>query len=284
MRSALLAIILLTASLSHSRAQSISGFDAKTNEDDPFEHKSYFMYGINYLSNNVYLGRKDSAVVPYISPYIGYHDKSGFYAKGLLSYSPGKANGRFDVATLEAGYDHSFGNFNAGVNADKFFYNKNSKSIRANTKGGIGVDGQYNNDLIEPQATFDVNFNKSSTDYVAGFLLDHNFEFLEKRFQITPIIAMNAGTQNYYDEYFKARIAKADKKAKVKKAIDKAGDFNVLDYEISIKTTLSVNKWLFTLIPAYAIPVNAASITLPNKVVTESLSNSFYCEVDICHR
>ena len=119
-------------------------------DDDPYEKITYFMFGLNYLSNNVYLGRHDSTVIPYYSPYIGYHFKNGFYAKGMASFTP--VNGtHLDLATLEVGYDHSFGDhFNGGVNAERFYYNKNSTSVRANTKGDIGCYGQLTNVWLEP--------------------------------------------------------------------------------------------------------------------------------------
>ena len=274
-------IVLLLFTLAGNAQAILNNGD---DDDDPYEHVSYFMYGLNYLSNNVYLGRKDSVAIPYYNPYIGYHLKNGLYAKGMASFT--NTNGtHMDLATLEAGYDHSFGDhFNAGINLDKYYYNKNSRSIRANTKGGAGINGQYTNDWIEPQVNFDANFNKNSTDYVTNFMLDHDFKLADGTLHIIPEAAVNIGTKHYYDEYFLANFTRADKKQKIKKAVANAGKYQVADYEFSLKTTYRVSKWLFTLIPTYAIPVNPAVVTLPNRTVTEKLSNSFYVELDICHR
>ena len=261
---------------------------ADNDDDDPYEHVSYFMFGMNYLSNNVYLGRKDSTRLPYVSPYIGYHNKTGLFIKTMASYAPTKKI--IDLVTIEAGYDHSFGeHINAGVNVDRFFYNKNSLSIRSNTKGCAGIFGQYSNNWIEPQITFDANFNKKSTDYVLNFQLDHNFCLANNTLNIIPTAAMNSGTQHYYDEYFVTRLTKNDKTVKVKKVVANANKFNPLDYEFSTKVTYRITKWLFTLIPTYAIPVSPAQITLPatknlpERTYHEKLSNSFYVELDICH-
>ena len=252
--------------------------------DDPYEHASYLMYGLNYLSNNVYLGRKDSLVIPYYNPYIGYHFDNGLYAKGMLSFTPAK-NRHLDLTTIEAGYEHSFGeHINGGINVDKLFYNKNSTNIKANTSGYAGIYAQYSNDIIEPQIAFDASFNKKSTDFVMNITLDHNFKFINNKLNIIPIVAMNMGTQHYYDEYFLARFVKNDKAVKLKKAVAGASQFKALDYELSIKSTYMAGKWLFTLIPTYSIPLNPAVITLPKKTLTETLTNSFYVELDICHR
>jgi len=253
-------------------------------EDDPYEHKSYFMYGLNYLSNNVYLGRKDTVVIPYYSPYVGYHLKNGLYAKGMLSFTPAKGT-HLDLTTLEIGYDHSFGDhFNGGINLDKLYYNKNSLNIRSSTKGYGGIYGQYSNDWVEPQLSFDINKNKNSTDYVTNFTLDHDFKLPDGKSHIIPLMATNIGTQHYYDEYFITRLTKKDKTVKVKKVVADPGKYKPMDYEFSVKTTLMASKWLFMLMPTYAVPVNPAVVTLPNRIVTEKLSNSFYIELDICHR
>jgi hypothetical protein len=264
-----------------ANAQRVTGTDGEE-QDDPYEKLSYFMYGLNYLSNNVYLGRKDTTVLPYISPYIGYHHKSGLYTKVMASYAPTKS--LVDLVTIEAGYEHSFGDhFNTGINVDKFFYNKKTTSIRGNTKGSAGIYGQYSNDWIEPQASFNLDFNKK-TDFALNLQLDHDFKLVNNTMDIVPGIAMNAGTQHYYDEYFINRLAKKDKALKLKNALADAGKFKTLDYELSLKATYRITKWLFTLTPVYAIPVSPATITFPRQTFTEKLSNTFYIELDICHR
>src|SRR5436305_9021637 len=41
--------------------------------------KSHFDGGISYLNNDVYLGRKDSSLLPYYIPVLSYYHKSGLY-------------------------------------------------------------------------------------------------------------------------------------------------------------------------------------------------------------
>ena len=253
-------------------------------DDDPFDSKSFFMSGFNYLSNNVYLGRKDTLVIPYYSPYVGYHFSSGFYAKGMVSYTS-TGGGHIDLTTIEAGYDHSFTDYlNGGINLDKFFYNKNSLSIRANTRGSGGIYAQFNNKILEPQVTFDIDINGQSKDYVARLVLDHDFKLADNSLHIIPTFGFSSGTQNYYDEYFVNRLNKKDKKNKIKSVITDPSKMVPLVYEFSIKGTYMVNKWLFSLIPTYSLPLSPATITINKKTSTEKLSNSFFIELDICHR
>jgi hypothetical protein len=282
MRVHICCVIALFLSLPLMAQQALPDIDEDGN--DPYEQLSYFCYGFNYLSNNVYLGRKDTSVIPYYSPYIGYHLKDGLYAKALVSFTSDNGT-HADLATLEAGWEHTFNeHFIAAINADRFIYNKNSLSIRANTKGSVGAGGQYTNDYIEPTLYVDVDFNNKSTDYVTSFMLDHDFQLADKKLNIFPAVLVNIGTQRYLDEYYVTRINKKEK-TKLKKVLANANRFVPLDYELSVKTTYMTPRWLFTLIPTYAIPVNAATLTLPgNHIVTEHISNTFYLELDICHR
>lgn len=262
-------------------AQRVTGTDPDS-EDDPYDTKSYFMFGANYLSNNVYLGRKDTADIPYISPYIGYHHKTGIYAKVLASDAPSQK--LVDLVTLEAGYDHTFGeHIDFGVSADKYFYNKNTSSIRGNTKWSTSIYGQYSNDWLEPQVCFSMDFNKK-TDYILQLQVDHDFKFADNTLHIIPAVSVFSGTQHYYDEYFVNKLTMKDKSLHLRQVLADAGKFKTLDYEISMKVTYRISKWLFTLIPTYAIPVNATTITFPKQTFTEQLSNTFYVELDVCHR
>lgn len=264
-----------------------SSIVSNDDDDDPFYKKGYFMAGVNYLSDNTYLGRKDTLAIPYYSPYIGYHLKNGLYAKAMTSFTStdGWHN---DLTTFEAGWDHSFGDFNAGINAEKFYYNKNSLSVRSSTDAGIGVDAQYNNDALEPQVIFDLNFNKSgSLDKVLGLALDHNFDFMDHTLNIAPAVIINSGTQHYYDDFYINRLKKQDKthNKKFSNIVANADKLQTLDYEFRVKTTYRRGHWFYTFIPTYAIPTNPATINLSKKQhFTEKITNSFYVELDVCHR
>lgn len=277
-------LLLLSTPLHAQRMTNTYNDNDADDNGDPYEHRTYFMTGMEYLSNNVYLGRKDSIAIPYYSPYIGYHWASGLYCKGMVSYTTAK-NGRIDLATLEGGYDHNFGdNFTAGFSADKFFYNKNSTSIRSATKGGAGIYGQYNNDYIEPQLSFDVNVNSHSTDYVLAFNLDHDFGMAHNTVHVIPMAGVALGTQHYYDEYFIARLNKLAKKDKVKSVVENPDQLVPLVYELSTQGTYRVGKWLIGLQPTYAIPLSPATVTINKKTYQEKLSNSFYVAINVCLR
>jgi len=53
--------------------------DTSTPAKTAVPKKSYFSATVSFLSNSVYNGRKDSVATPYLTPMLGYYDKSGFF-------------------------------------------------------------------------------------------------------------------------------------------------------------------------------------------------------------
>ena len=279
-----LVLVLSVLFLAHSYGQGGLYYLENEYNEDPFDELTYYAAGFNYLSNNVYLGRKDSTRLPYLSPYIGYNLHNGLYARATISYAPVKKTGHFDVLTLEAGYDHSFGkHVLTGISIEKYFYYKKSPGIRASTKDNISLYCMYKNETIEPQFTFAVNQGKSS-DVVTGLSFDHNFRFVDNTLNVFPTVAFNMGSQHYYNDYFMAKLLKKDINLPEYEVVNDAGGIKPLDIEFSAKTTYRTTSWLFTLVPTYAVPLSAASIRLPNRTLTEKLSSSFYVSLDICYR
>ena len=68
------------------------------------EKKSYVLTDISFVSDAVFMGRKDSISAPYLLPSIGYYDASGFYADASLSYLTHSEESRVDLFLLTAGY------------------------------------------------------------------------------------------------------------------------------------------------------------------------------------
>ncbi len=100
-------------------------------DDNPERKKSYFKFSISYLSNAVYYGRKDSFALPYIIPSVSYHNKSGLYLEGSLSYFTSPGQSQIDAGDITAGYDFSSKNekLSGSVYASKFFTSRSSYSV-----------------------------------------------------------------------------------------------------------------------------------------------------------
>ena len=65
--------------------------------------KSGLTVGLKYLSNNVYLGRIDSANIMYLVPTIGYTHKSWLHIAASLSYQLDAGINKIDAIALEKG-------------------------------------------------------------------------------------------------------------------------------------------------------------------------------------
>ena len=282
-----LALLLICSAIPGLHAQGGGLYYQKHEyEEDPYDELTYLQTGVNYLSDNVYLGRKDSAKLPYISPYVGYHLHSGLYFKGTVSYNPAKKTGHFDLATIEAGYDRTFGtedNILAGGYINKNFYYKNSKGIKAAIKESGGIYCERKDGIIEPQISIDVNYGKRA-DYVAGLMLDHHFRLADSKLDVIPAFTFYAGSEYFYEQYIINRLKKFDKTLVIDRALDNPGSIKPLDVDLNCKVAYRTGGWLFTMIPTYAIPMGAATIHLPNRVIQEKLTNSFYLELDVCYR
>ena len=121
---------------------------------------SYFRVDASYLSNYVYNGRQDSLKTPYLTPTIGYYDKSGFWVSGSLSYLANSTESRIDLYSLDIGYDFDIAeNFSCSVYGDKSFYNDASQAINSAVKGSIGSIVSYDLGFLQVNAVVDILFS-----------------------------------------------------------------------------------------------------------------------------
>jgi hypothetical protein len=251
--------------------------------------KSYFKFSLSYLTNSVYLGRKDSLAVPYITPEISYHDKSGFYIAGSLSYLAG-TGAQVDEGSVTAGFEFNSRNekFSGDVYAAKYFVSSSSYSVREEVKGAAGGSLDYNTGPITLNSGIDLAFS-TKTDVVLDLGLSHQFEFgNNKNWSITPSTFLNAGTQNFYESYFTNRKYSQRRRRRVQNTnpvnvIVKHKSFSVLDYEISLPVDYAAHKWGVFITPTFSIPENGFSYSLNNGATyrSENLSNSFYTEFGV---
>jgi hypothetical protein len=252
--------------------------------------KSHFETGISYLNNDVYLGRKDSSVLPYFIPVLSYYDKSGLYFSAYVNYLKNSEESRIDLVTLEAGYIFSSGNYDGQVNVSKFFYNSQSTNVASEIQAAVGFQNGYDFGIIKPSLEVNLNFG-SKIDYMGSFSLQHSYSGFQNKLEFTPTITVNGGTQNFYDSYYKnKRYSNSKGKGQnggaiVTGSLADPASFKLLDYEASVPFSYTMKKLVINFTPTYAVPLNPATINIntkqtggssSNKTETENLSNSFY--------
>jgi len=257
--------------------------------------KSYFQASLTYENDNVYLGRKDSTAIPYLTPALGYYHKSGLYLQVSLGYLNEGSSSRIDEFSIEGGYVISKGNYDGQFNATKYYYSSLSTNINSEISGSLAFDNGYDLGLVRPSLNGTLNFGKK-TDYILGFGIDHSFQAIDEKLEIDPKIAVNGGTQNFYNDYYKNRRYTVKRKgqkpivgvAKVSGEVLNPDVFKILDYEGSVSLNYVVGKFTFNLTPTYAVPVNPSTIAITetlqsgivlNKTHSEKLSNTLYWTV-----
>jgi len=265
---------------------------------DSTRTRSYFEAGMNYQSNNVYLGRKDSMTLPYFIPTISYYHRSGFYISASAAWLSSSTASRIDEFTLEAGYTFSAGNYSGDLTASKYFYSSQSTSVTSEIKGALSYQSSYEFGFIRPTFAGVLSFG-NKTDFEGSFGLEHSFALCQGKLEITPIFQANASTLNYYSNYYKTRrFARKGKKAvtgtvAITGTVANPSEFRILDYEPSLLVTFKTSKFKFSFTPTYAIPVNPAEIdlhyvystgTTADKKNTEKIGNSFFWTLGMNYR
>lgn len=89
----------------------VAQYDKSSSKKKNNDKVSYGLISINYISDAVFMGRKDSISAPYLYPSILYHHKSGLYAKGSFSYLTKANESRIDLFLITAGIDFSVNDF-----------------------------------------------------------------------------------------------------------------------------------------------------------------------------
>ncbi|HET7003598.1 MAG TPA: hypothetical protein VFI33_19890 [Puia sp.] len=258
--------------------------------------KSHFEGGISYLNNDVYLGRKDSSVLPYFIPVLSYYHKSGLYFSVYLNYLKNSEESRIDLITLEAGYTFNSGNYDGQINVSKFVYNSQSTNVASEIQATVGYQNGFDVGFIKPTLEINLNFG-SKIDYLGSFGLQHSYFGLHNKLEFTPTFTINGGTQNYYDSYYKNKRYSNSAKQKgqsggttVIGSVVNPSSFRILDYEASVPFSYTINNLVINFTPTYAVPLNPATINIntkqsngssSNKTETENLSNSFYWSAGI---
>ncbi len=273
--------------------------------------KSFFKLNVNYLSNSVYSGRKDSATVPYLRSSIGYFDKSGFYiSSGVALLASVTEPARIDMVNIDAGYNFSLKKLDAGVSVSKFFYNNASFAVGSELKGLVGVYAGYNFGIVSVNAGGDLLFS-NNTDINANIGLSHEFETGKEnnKWTFNPAAQLNAGTQYFNEAFYEFRkftFATSNSgsgsnnshgKRKGHSNTNNSGSsssttttaktltfndgnrFTILDYEFSVPVNYDAKHWGLFAVPVVAVPVNPASYAVDNIAKKEILTTSFFVEI-----
>lgn len=243
---------------------------------------------LQYTSDWIYAGRKDSLPAPYITPSILYAHHSGFFAKVFLSYLT--SENRIDLWGVGAGYRMNKGNLYWGIGGELRMFNIGSYAIQSSVSSMVYTYLSY--DLPWIETTVDVNGLFGDTDDIlAGLELGKTFFLADNKFSIYPNVYGLWGTQQYFNEYYNYKSSTQRLKrgqggntpppAIAYAVMEESTKFKFLSADLGITLKYRLNNLTFHFIPSYAIPFNAATFNTENVISKENIKNSFYYNVGI---
>ena len=310
MRKNLLIQILVTAALTIFSQTLFSQADKKIvnieTEQKSEPTASYFRFNASYISNSVYLGRRDSLTLPYFTPSLTYYNKSGFNASLSLGYLNSSTEKRVDYFSVDLGYDFKIAEkLSASIYANKIFNNDNSSRVNGDIKGTLGTSLNYDLDAIQWSAGMSAMFD-NKTDILIFSSINHPFYFGEddKQWTISPLALVNFSTLHFYEGYTSRDFGKRNFGSGPSIASATAtttvnnNKLTLMNYEFSLPISYDSRNFGVYLTPTYSIPQNAIKtqttldITYKNGTKTSNtfnstpysernLSNNFYVEAGV---
>lgn len=284
--------------LKDTTAQKTDTSKTKADADSTAPARSHLQMNVTYQSNNVSNGRKDSSVIPLVTPEISYVFKSGFEIDLSVGYNVHEPSPQVNQYTLAGSYTFNPGNYSGTATLSGFIYNKLSGSVTSEQKGSLAYSNSYTLPFIQPGINFTWTFGNHLPDYQISPNLQQQFNI--GNLSITPTFTMNAATQNSYNSYYQSRrfsIPRNDGKPPLDPSITISGEvlnadqFQILDYELSCPVSYVAGKWTFSFTPTYAMPVHPADIkaTITSNNMSrsftykETLPNTFYWSVEVLY-
>ncbi|GGK45781.1 MULTISPECIES: hypothetical protein [Flavobacteriaceae] len=255
--------------------------------------KSYVSTAINYISDAVFMGRKDSIAAPYLYPSIAYHHKSGFYGKGSFSYLTQPDESRIDLYLFTAGFDFKKNKLSGDFSATKYFFNNASYNVISEVTADISASLSYDFKILNLTVNAS-NYlsNNENSDLFLSSEISHDFLTSNNKFQISPTAGIYLGSQNFYDAYYiNSRIR--DRKNNdpenttqtvIETVIEESESFNLMAIEVSLPMWYSKNSITASFLPVLVFPQHEASILNDDTVVKEELENVFYWMVGLSYR
>ncbi len=243
---------------------------------------------LQYTSDWVYAGRKDSLPLPYLTPSILYAHHSGFFVKGFLSYLSSEK--RIDLWGVGAGYRMNKGNLYWGIGGEFRIFNDSSYAIQSSVSAMAYTYMGY--DLPWLETIIDVNgFFGDTGDILLGLELGKTFFLADNKFSIYPNAYGLWGTQRYYSEYYTYKSTTQRQKQGqggnnpppviAKSVMEESTKFKFLSVDLGIAFRYRLNNLTFHFLPYYTFPFNAATFNTNNTISKENLKNTFYYNVGI---
>ncbi|CAM3655316.1 hypothetical protein FLGE108171_08605 [Flavobacterium gelidilacus] len=257
--------------------------------------KSYILTDVSFQNDAVFMGRNDSITAPYLVPSIGYYDASGFFADASLSYLTKSNENRVDLFLFTAGYRFESKKFSGYVSGTKYFFNDISYNIQSEIVADVSAIISYDLNIIKTSLTASTYFNKNSNpDFFVGAHLVKEIHTRDESFEIIPTLSLYAGSQYFYEEYYKYNKTGNNQIAGngsgqnqqvefVVIDINEVNKFNLLSIELSMPINYYYKSFIISITPQLAFPQSNATFTTEDAVFKENLKDVFYWSAGISY-
>ncbi|MEK6477861.1 hypothetical protein WJR50_10015 [Catalinimonas sp. 4WD22] len=254
---------------------------------------SYAILSIRYVSDAVFMGRKDSVAAPYLIPQLSYFHRTGLYVSGSFSYLTAEDERRIDLYLLSAGYQLQKSSWSAGLAVTQYFFNDQSYTIKSQFNTDLSAYLGYDLYVLEVYVDGSLYFTANeSPDLILGTELSRTFYALERRLQLTPKVYLNMGTQYYYEAYYQnvRQQRRGNQNGKGHgsgnpnssvASIEETSSFKLQDIEFSIPLRYTIGSFRFSFIPTLAIPFGEITITEGQETINEKFENTFFWSVGV---
>ena len=260
---------------------------------------SYLSIGINYISDAVFMGRKDSITAPYLYPSITYHHNSGFYGTGSFSFLTKSDQSRVDLFLFTAGYDFTIKKLTGDLSVTKYFFNEDSYNVISEVEADVTANLIFDLDFMNVSIAASSYFNKnSSSDFFLSSELSHDFISDNLKFQISPTVGVYLGSQNFYEEYYINNRIGSDRgsgnghgtgsgsttETITTISIQESEKFNLMAVEFSLPMWYTEKSFTISFLPALVVPQSKANILVDEALVEEDLKETFYWMVGLSYQ
>jgi hypothetical protein len=197
---------------------------------------------------------------------------------------------------LTAGFEFTIKKFEGDISATKYFFNEDSYNVISEVEADLTAAFSYNLDIINLALSASTFFNKNgSSDFILSSEISHDFITSNNKFQLSPTLGVQFGSQNFYEEYYmNNRLGNGLRgsgngnngmsKTSTNITLQESEKFNLMAFELSLPIWYVQKPFILSFLPTLAFPQNEATIITEDTLVSEKLGTTFYWMIGLSYQ
>ncbi len=255
---------------------------------DPLDKLTYLSVASQISSDNVWMGRKHSKAIPYLTTYLKYNLYFGLELSAATSYTHTDSNGRFDRNQIGIAWNRNLGKYNywyVSVGYNQYFNYEKSKTINAGISSMLYMQVWYKKTIIEPRLSYIYTSGDASDGAWIGEIC-HTFRFKNQQIEVIPNIGASISSANFYNNYLYRQYEHTPWASNyLQKRIEDPEANRLMCMSISCPVNYYTrNGWLLSLKPSYIVPSSSINIIEGSKKSHETANTSIVLQLDACYR